>query len=148
MPRAKTGTSQLVGAVEAGYQVPLAGTTNLTPFVRIQTGSLSRDALTESGAGILNLAAAGEQDSSASQSILGARFGTGVALGDMMVALDASLGWSHELGGRIRTASLSFAGTPGTSFAITGAGLLGRRRRFRPWPFHPRLRTGRGQPAL
>jgi uncharacterized protein with beta-barrel porin domain len=36
------------------------------------------------------------------------------------VAVDASLGWSHELGGTIRTAPLSLAGA---GFTIAGAGL-------------------------
>jgi outer membrane autotransporter protein len=49
-----------------------------------------------------------------------ADLGLGVTAGTMVNA-SLKLGWAHELSDTGRTTAVSFAGTPGTSFAVDGA---------------------------
>jgi outer membrane autotransporter protein len=113
-----------MGTVEFGYAVNALEQVNLTPFARLEAGSVSRDAFSETGSGILDLSAPA-QDAGATQSVLGARLGSDLPLAGLLLKADFSLGWSHELSNQARTALLSFAGTPGTNFTVAGAALPG-----------------------
>jgi subtilase-type serine protease len=117
-------SSQVMGSFEVGYGLSLEEAISMTPFARLETGSVDQDGFSETGAGTLNLAAPA-QSAGSTESLLGARFGTGVPVGTMLVSADVTLGWRHQLGGRGRTGRLSFAGVAGTDFTIAGASLMG-----------------------
>jgi uncharacterized protein with beta-barrel porin domain len=111
--------TQVLGAVEAGYGFPL-GQTILTPFAGMNFGVVTQHGFTESGAGVLDLAVRSQTQGSA-QSVLGARLNDMLRVGRIMLAIDAQLGWSHELAGTARSAVASFTGAPATSFTVAGA---------------------------
>jgi outer membrane autotransporter protein len=87
----------------------------LTPFAGLQATVVSAPAFTETGAGTLSLAVAGETTSSV-RSIFGAE--ADQRWGGVSLALRA--GWAHDYADTARPVTASFVGGP-ASFTVNGA---------------------------
>ena len=83
--------------------------------------ALDQASFSETGAGALNLAVGGQSVSSV-RSNLGTRVSRDIEIGDGVI-MNAALkvGWAHEFSDTGSTVTASFAGAPGSSFAVQGA---------------------------
>ena len=87
---AHTTDNQVLGSVEAGYALPVAGVA-LTPFVGLSFGSVDQNGFVENGAGALNLRVR-DQSASSVKSTLGAPITMDVPVGALLVTTDLSAG--------------------------------------------------------
>ncbi len=112
--------NQFLGSAEAGRGLAVSPRLSVTPFARIEVSVAGQNALTETGAGAINLAAQA-QATTGVRSILGAEIAGSVALTetqDLAVAL--RLGWAHDYADLSGALTASFAGKPDTSFTVNG----------------------------
>jgi autotransporter-associated beta strand protein len=119
----QTSTDQFFGQIEAGYRIALGGPLDafVTPFARLQGSTASQAGFTETGAGSLNLAVAGQTTNSL-RSVLGFQAGAAADLGWRdKIGLVLRLGWSHEYADTARPVNASFAGAPASPFTVYGA---------------------------
>jgi fibronectin-binding autotransporter adhesin len=119
----RTGASQLLGQVEAGYKFDIyqAAAASLTPFARFQASSINQAAFSETGANSLSLNVA-QQTTTSVRSVLGAELAGAVDVGwREKLALQFRLGWAHEYADTSRPVTAAFAGAPGSSFTVQGA---------------------------
>ncbi len=120
-PRIATGGgggNQLQSQLETGYRIGLyaPAAASVTPFVRLQAASNSRNGFTETGADSLDLGVA-QQTTTSLRTTLGAAL-DGTIGG---AALTLRLGWTHEHADTARPMTAAFAGAPGTPFTVYGA---------------------------
>ncbi len=119
----RTGASQLLGQVEAGYKFDISGraAASLTPFARFQASSINQAAFSETGANSLSLNVA-QQTTTSARSVLGAELTGAVDVGwRYKLALQLTLGWAHEYADVSRPVTASFGGAPGSNFTVFGA---------------------------
>jgi fibronectin-binding autotransporter adhesin len=116
-----TYSNQFLGAVEGGYEIPIAKASSVTPFLGIQSTFANQASFTETGAGTLNLNVDGQTTTSV-RSILGFQLDHDLNLGFASpIALLARAGWAHEYADTARPMTASFAGAPGAGFTVDGA---------------------------
>lgn len=129
-------TTQWFGALEAGMNWGLGGSTVLTPYARVEGGNVDQDGYAEINLnGILAPAVVADADADVLRTLLGARLSTGFNfLGAKWRAMGHAA-WQHEFEtdrsvGFIETADFgtSFAGvasgaTPAEDAVVFGAGL-------------------------
>jgi len=110
------GSLQLYG--EAGYQVLKTDATTVEPFANLALVHLRTRGFTEDGGGTA-LSSAGD-NTNLSFSTLGARAATRFALTPtQQLALRATLGWQHALGGTTPQSTLAFV-AGGSAFTVAG----------------------------
>ncbi|MGB3808782.1 MAG: autotransporter outer membrane beta-barrel domain-containing protein [Parvibaculum sp.] len=113
--------SSIIGSIETGYELALDRSTKLTPFAGVNFTNTKADAVTETGAGIWNLAYE-DRSANAIDSVLGARLSrTFVTEGGTRFTPTIELGWKHGFGDTSPTANAALAGTPGSNFQIFGS---------------------------
>jgi outer membrane autotransporter protein len=120
---AHTTDNQVLGSVEAGYSLPMAGVA-LTPFVGLSFGSVDQNGFVENGVGALNLRVR-DQSASSVKSTVGARVTMDVPVGALLVTTDLSAGWAHEYAPTSRSTVAAFAGAPAAGFQVAGAKVPG-----------------------
>ncbi|MCE9648444.1 MAG: autotransporter outer membrane beta-barrel domain-containing protein [Parvibaculum sp.] len=113
--------SSIIGSVETGYEVAVGEGAKLTPFAGINFTHTRTDAVTETGAGIWNLAY-DDRDETGVDSVLGARLSKSfVTAGGTKLTPTVELGWKHAFGDTSPIANAALAGTPGSNFQIFGS---------------------------
>lgn len=119
--RARSHGNQFMSSLETGYRLGNGEAVTVTPFLGLQTSVLDQSTFTESGAGALNLTVNGQSIASI-RSQIGGRASRDVVMGESaIVNLSMKVGWAHDLSDNGRTATASFAGTPGSTFSVQGA---------------------------
>ena len=107
------GTARKVRKLHHGKVLAgLAGATAdaFTPFARFQTGAVSQNAFSESGAQSLNLGVA-QQNTTSLRTVIGADFGANIPVGlERPLAITLRLGWAHEYADTARPMTAAFAG--------------------------------------
>ncbi len=112
--------SSVAASVEAGYAFDVADNTKVTPFVGFNYTHTNADAVTETGAGLWNLAYDSRSDN-AFDSVLGTRLSYAFKTADGTRYMPTvELGWKHQYGDATPTTNAALAGTPGSNFLITG----------------------------
>lgn len=113
--------SSIIGSVEAGYEIVLGASVKLTPFAGVNFTHTDTDAVTETGAGIWNLAYDSRSENGI-DSVLGTRLSKSfVTEGGTKLTPTVELGWKHSFGNASPTANAALAGTPGSNFQIFGS---------------------------
>lgn len=113
--------SSIIGSVEAGYEFALVGDARLTPFAGVNVTHTRTDAVTETGAGVWNLAYE-ERSETGIDSVLGARLSKSfVTDGGTRFTPMVELGWKHAFGDASPVANAALAGAPGSNFQIFGS---------------------------
>jgi uncharacterized protein with beta-barrel porin domain len=121
-----THANQFLASLETGRAYRLAPAIVATPFVGLQVATVDQAALTETGAGALDLTAKDETIASV-RGIIGLRLDRDIAVrdlgfgGDQLVNAGIRLGWAHDYADTGRTVTASFAGAPGSSFTLESA---------------------------
>lgn len=119
--RGDTYGHQFLSSLEAGRTYAMAKGMAATPFAGLTASTLDQASFVESGAGVLNLAVAGETTSSV-RSMLGARFDADVEpLDGLAFHARFKLGWAHEFADTDQVMRASFAAAPAGSFTVRGA---------------------------
>ncbi|HEY4135684.1 MAG TPA: autotransporter domain-containing protein [Alphaproteobacteria bacterium] len=112
---------QLLASLEAGYAVTLDRQTTATPFLGLEASRADRGGFTETGAGELNLAVAGET-TDALRSIFGLQLDHDADIGrSYPLTLLGRIGWVHDYADTARPVSAGFAAAPGSGFTVQGA---------------------------
>jgi outer membrane autotransporter protein len=113
--------SSIIGSLETGYEIALAANMKLTPFAGVNFTHTKTDAVTETGAGIWNLAY-DDRSENGFDSVLGARLSKSfVTDGGTKLTPTIELGWKHAFGDASPIANAALAGTPGSNFQIFGS---------------------------
>ncbi len=113
--------ASIIGSVETGYEVALGGNTKLTPFAGINITHTTTDAVTETGAGVWNLAYE-DRSETGIDSVLGVRLSKSFTTeGGTKFTPMVELGWKHAFGDQSPVANAALAGTPGSNFQIFGS---------------------------
>ncbi len=119
----QTSANQFLGQLETGYRIglPFPANTSISPFGRLQVGSVDQAAFSESGTSLFNLSVA-QQTTTSVRTIFGADFGASF---DMAVRrpldIGLRLGWMHEFADTARPISAAFAAAPIQQFTVFGA---------------------------
>lgn len=119
----QTSANQFLGQVESGYKIelPFPANTSISPFGRLQVGSVNQAAFTESGTSAFNLSVAQQTTTSVRTT-----FGADVAArfdmsGGQPLDIGLRLGWMHEFADTARPISAAFAAAPVQQFTVWGA---------------------------
>lgn len=119
----QTSANQFLGQLETGYKIglPFPANTSISPFGRLQVGSVNQAAFSESGTSPFNLSVA-QQTTTSVRTIFGADFGASFDMG-IRRPLDVGLrlGWMHEFADTTRPISAAFAAAPLQQFTVFGA---------------------------
>jgi autotransporter-associated beta strand protein len=118
-----TSADQFLGQVETGYKIGLGlpADTSITPFGRLQIGSVHQDGFTESGQDSFNLDVA-PQTTTSVRTTFGADLAANVDLGGgSPLGLGLRLGWMHEFADTDRPLTAAFDEAPGSRFTVSGA---------------------------
>ena len=118
-----TNASQFLGQVETGYRFALdrPSKTSISPFARLQIGSSTQAAFSESGSSPFNLSVA-QQTTTSVRTTLGADFAASFDLGGgRPLDIGLRLGWMHEFADTARPMTAAFAANPGPQFTVWGA---------------------------
>ncbi len=99
-----TSANQFLGQIETGYKIGLGlgANTSISPFARLQIGSINQAGFTEYGGGLFNLAVAAQTTTSV-RTTFGVDLAGGFDIGGTLLDLGLRLGWMHEFAGH-RTA--------------------------------------------
>jgi len=119
----QTNANQFLGQIETGYMIGLdtPPKTSITPFARLQVGSVNQAGFSESGQSFFNLAVA-PQTTTSVRTTFGADFAASFDLGGgRPLDLGLRLGWMHEFANTARPISAAFAAAPGPQFTVFGA---------------------------
>jgi outer membrane autotransporter protein len=119
----QTNANQFLGQIETGYKVslPFPANTSITPFGRLQIGSVNQAGFTESGSSPFNLSVA-QQTTTSVRTTFGADFGASFDLGNgRPIDIGLRLGWMHEFADTARPISAAFAAAPVQQFTVYGA---------------------------
>ncbi|HEY4135674.1 MAG TPA: autotransporter domain-containing protein [Alphaproteobacteria bacterium] len=112
---------QLLASLEAGYAVALDRQTTATPFLGLEASRADRGGFTETGAGELDLAVAGET-TEALRSIFGLQLDHDADVGlASPLALLGRVGWVHDYADTARPVTAGFDAAPGSGFTVQGA---------------------------
>jgi outer membrane autotransporter protein len=118
-----TSANQFLGQIETGYKLDLGfpAKTSVSPFGRLQIGSVNQAGFTESGQSFFNLAVA-PQTTTSVRTTFGADFAASFDLGGgTPLDLGLRLGWMHEFADTARPITAAFAAAPGPQFTVWGA---------------------------
>jgi outer membrane autotransporter protein len=117
---ADADSNLFLSGVETGYRLALGGSTDLTPFAAFQTIVVGQDAITESGAGAVDLHIGGRTVTSA-QGMLGAELAHRLDIGlTTPLGLSVRAAWSHDVGDTDRSFDGRFEGSD-AEFTVKGA---------------------------
>ncbi len=109
-----------LSGIETGYRLALGGSTDLTPFAAFQAIVVGQDAITESGAGAVDLRIGGRTVTSA-QGMLGAELAHRLDIGlTAPLGLSVRAAWSHDVGDTDRSFDGRFEGSD-AEFTVNGA---------------------------
>jgi outer membrane autotransporter protein len=113
--------SSIIGSVETGYEIAFGGGVKVTPFAGVNFTRTETDAVTETGAGVWDLAY-DERSENGIDSVLGTRLSKSfVTEGGTKITPTVELGWKHAFGDASPVANAALAGTPGSNFQIFGS---------------------------
>ncbi|TAJ90082.1 MAG: autotransporter outer membrane beta-barrel domain-containing protein [Reyranella sp.] len=117
-----TSANQFLGQIEAGYKfgLGLGANTSISPFARLQIGSVNQAAFTEYGGGVFNLAVAAQTTTSV-RTTFGIDLAGGFDIGGTLLDLGLRLGWMHEFADTARPMTAAFAAAPVSQFTVFGA---------------------------
>lgn len=118
-----TSANQFLGQIETGYRIGLGlpADTSVTPFGRLQIGSVHQDGFSESGGGAFDLDVASQTTTSV-RTTFGADLAAGFDLGGgLPLGLGLRLGWMHEFADTDRPITAAFDDAPGSRFTVSGA---------------------------
>jgi autotransporter-associated beta strand protein len=118
-----TSANQFLGQIETGYKIGLGlpADTSVTPFGRLQIGSVHQDGFSESGGGAFDLDVASQTTTSV-RTTFGADLAAGFDLGGgLPLGLGLRLGWMHEFADTDRPITAAFDDAPGSRFTVSGA---------------------------
>jgi autotransporter-associated beta strand protein len=115
-----TSANQFLGQIEAGYKIGLGTNTSISPFGRLQIGSINQAGFTEYGGGVFNLAVASQTTTSV-RTTFGIDLAGGFDIGGTLLDLGLRLGWMHEFADTARPMTAGFAAAPGSQFTVFGA---------------------------
>ena len=118
-----TSANQFLGQIETGYKVGLGigANASVTPFGRLQIGTVNQAGFTESGQSFFNLSVASQTTTSVRTTFgadLAASFDLG---GGTPLDIGVRLGWMHEFADTSRPMTAAFAAAPGPQFTVWGA---------------------------
>jgi uncharacterized protein with beta-barrel porin domain len=119
----QTNANQFLGQVETGYKIglPFPANTSISPFGRLQIGSVNQAGFTESGTSLFNLSVA-QQTTTSVRTTFGADFGASFDMGGgRPLDIGLRLGWMHEFADTARPISAAFAAAPVSQFTVFGA---------------------------
>jgi autotransporter-associated beta strand protein len=119
----QASANQFLGQLETGYKfgLPFPTNTSISPFGRLQVGSVNQAAFTESGTSPFNLSVA-QQTTTSVRTIFGADFGASFDMGGgRPLDIGLRLGWMHEFADTARPISAAFAAAPIQQFTVFGA---------------------------
>jgi autotransporter-associated beta strand protein len=119
----QTSANQFLGQLETGYRIglPFPANTSISPFGRLQVGSVNQAAFSESGTSLFNLTVA-QQTTTSVRTIFGADFGASFDMGvRRQFDFGLRLGWMHEFADTARPISAAFAAAPVQQFTVFGA---------------------------
>ena len=117
-----TSANQFLGQIEAGYKIGLGlgANTSISPFARLQIGSINQAGFTEYGGGVFNLAVAAQTTTSV-RTTFGIDLAGGFDIGGTLLDLGLRLGWMHEFADTARPMTAAFAAAPVSQFTVFGA---------------------------
>ncbi|MBN9514765.1 MAG: autotransporter domain-containing protein [Alphaproteobacteria bacterium] len=117
-----TSANQFLGQIEAGYKIGLGlgANTSISPFARLQIGSINQAGFTEYGGGVFNLAVASQTTTSV-RTTFGIDLAGGFDIGGTLLDLGLRLGWMHEFADTARPMTAAFAAAPVSQFTVFGA---------------------------
>jgi outer membrane autotransporter protein len=117
-----TSANQFLGQIEAGYKIGLGlgANTSISPFARLQIGSVNQAGFTEYGGGLFNLAVASQTTTSV-RTTFGVDLAGGFDIGGTLLDLGLRLGWMHEFADTARPMTAAFAAAPVSQFTVFGA---------------------------
>ncbi|MBR2813669.1 MAG: autotransporter domain-containing protein [Reyranella sp.] len=118
-----TSANQFLGQIETGYKVGLGigANASVTPFGRLQIGTVNQAGFTEGGQSFFNLSVASQTTTSVRTTFgadLAASFDLG---GGTPLDIGVRLGWMHEFADTSRPITAAFAAAPGPQFTVWGA---------------------------
>ena len=117
-----TSANQFLGQIETGYKIGLGigANSSISPFARLQVGSINQAGFTEYGGGLFNLAVAAQTTTSV-RTTFGVDLAGGFEVGGSLVDLGFRLGWMHEFADTARPMTAAFAAAPVSQFTVFGA---------------------------
>jgi autotransporter-associated beta strand protein len=117
-----TSANQFLGQIEAGYKIGLGlgANTSISPFARLQLGSINQGGFTEYGGGVFNLAVSAQTTTSV-RTTFGVDLAGGFDIGGTLLDLGLRLGWMHEFADTARPMTAAFAAAPVSQFTVFGA---------------------------
>ncbi|WP_296341121.1 autotransporter domain-containing protein [Reyranella sp.] len=117
-----TSANQFLGQIETGYKfgLDLGANTSISPFARLQIGSINQAGFTEYGGGVFNLAVASQTTTSV-RTTFGVDLAGGFDIGGTLLDLGLRLGWMHEFADTARPMTAAFAAAPVSQFTVFGA---------------------------
>jgi len=119
----QTSANQFLGQIETGYKfgLPFPANTSISPFGRLQVGTASQAAFTESGTSPFNLSVA-QQTTTSVRTTFGADFAASFDMGGgRPLDIGLRLGWLHEFADTARPITAAFAAAPVSQFTVLGA---------------------------
>ena len=118
----RANANQFLGQIETGYKfgLGLGANTSISPFARLQIGSINQSAFTEYGGGMFNLAVAAQTTTSV-RTTFGIDLAGGFDIGGTLLDLGLRLGWMHEFADTARPMTAAFAAAPVSQFTVLGA---------------------------
>ena len=117
-----TSANQFLGQIETGYKFGLGigANSSISPFARLQVGSINQAGFTEYGGGLFNLAVAAQTTTSV-RTTFGVDLAGGFEVGGTLLDLGFRLGWMHEFADTARPMTAAFAAAPTSQFTVFGA---------------------------
>jgi autotransporter-associated beta strand protein len=117
-----TSANQFLGQIETGYKFGLGigANSSISPFARLQVGSINQAGFTEYGGGLFNLTIAAQTTTSV-RTTFGVDLAGGFEVGGTLLDLGFRLGWMHEFADTARPMTAAFAAAPTSQFTVFGA---------------------------